>query len=251
MHPGRGAFADREQARQAGPSVRSGGDPAHVIVSRRGDRDRRLARVQPGPHTGGEHHRKFLREAGPDRAATIQKGTAPAGPRRVHRTRHHIARLQVGVRRLAQKEVAVPVDQPRALAPQGLGGQRHGVQTDINGGRMELHELGVENFRARAIRRRHAFTQQGGGGGGVDEQAAGTARGQHHGGGQDLDHPPRTGCPSLDQGAAHPAAGVLNQTAQPPIFPDLDMRRGTHRRDQGRQDRPARSVAADPCHAGV
>ena len=222
-----------------------------MVVGRRGDRDRRLARVQPGPHTGGEDGGKLLGQLRPDGAAAVEEGPATGGARGMHRPRHNIARLQVGVRRLAQQEAAVPIDQPRALAPESLGGQRHGVEADIHGGRMELHELRVEDFRAREIGCGHAFAQQGGRGGGAGEQAAGAAGGQHHGGGQNLDHPPRTGRPTLDQGTADPTAGVLDQAAQPPVFPDLDMRRGAHGRDQGRQDRPPRAVAADPGDAGV
>ena len=248
MHPGRGAFADREQARQAGAPVGPGGDPAHVIVGRRGDRDRGLARVQPGPHTGGEYGRKLFGEGAADRRAAIEERAPSLGTRKMNGPRHHIARLQIGIRRLAEQEPAVPVDQPGSLATQGFGSQGHGIQADVDGGRVKLYELRVENFRARAIGQRHTLAQQGGGGCGPGKQAARPAGRQHHGRGQHLDHPPRT---ALDQGTTDTTAGILDQTAQPPVFPDFDMRRGAHRRDQGREDGPPCPVPADPGDTGV
>ena len=40
------------------------------------------------------------------------------------------------------------VDQHGALAAQGLGGQRRRVAADVDGRRVELHELGIGDGRA-------------------------------------------------------------------------------------------------------
>ena len=50
------------------------------------------------------------------------------------------------------KRRARRVDQGRAFAAQGFGGQRRGVAANVDGGRVELHEFGVGDAGAGARR---------------------------------------------------------------------------------------------------
>ncbi|MNV36630.1 hypothetical protein D3C71_1281160 [compost metagenome] len=180
------------------------------------------------------------------RLGRVQKRPASVGPCCVHRPRHDVARGQIGVFVRAQQEGAGPVDQPGTLAAQGLGRQRRRVETYIDGGGMELHELRVEDFSPRLIGQRQSLAAQGRGVGRHLIQTADPAGGQDHGGGKDLVHPSAA---TFDQGPAHPAVRVLDQAAQPPVFPDLDMFGGARGGHHRRQDGPPGAVAAHPRHA--
>ena len=81
----------------------------------------------------------------------------------------------------AHEALAASVDQHRAFAAQRLGGERGRVAADIDGGRMELHELGVGDHRAGPGGDGDAFAARLAriGGDGVD--LAGAAGREHHG----------------------------------------------------------------------
>ena len=52
--------------------------------------------------------------------------------------------------------LAVPVDEPRALAAQRLGNQEPGRTGQLERGRMKLHELEIRDARAGVVRERDA-----------------------------------------------------------------------------------------------
>ncbi len=95
-----------------------------------------------------------------------------------------------------------------ALAAQGLAGQGRGVEAEVDGGGVELHELRIGDPRPGQGRQPQPLAAHGGRVGGHGVEAAEPAGGQHRRRSDHLDQPPA----ALDQGAAHgrrsrPAAG--------------------------------------------
>jgi hypothetical protein len=76
--------------------------------------------------------------------------------------------------------LATAVDQRRAFTAQRFGGERRGIATDHDGGRVKLHELGICDHRARACGDRKAGSAGLARIGGDSIEMANAARGQHH-----------------------------------------------------------------------
>ena len=73
--PGARALADREQPGQARAAVQVGGDPAHHVVGRRGDRDELTLGIDPGSAQRGDDVGKQRRS--PPRACPSATAAAP------------------------------------------------------------------------------------------------------------------------------------------------------------------------------
>ena len=80
--------------------------------------------------------------------------------------------------------LAVAVHQARAFSAQGLGGQGRGVGADVDGGGMELDELGIVDARADGGGQGQALAAHGGRIGG-DRIEAAEAAGRQDGGRRD------------------------------------------------------------------
>ncbi len=148
---------------------------------------------------------------------------------------------------LGHEGVAFTVDQLRARAAQGLGGEGRGVGPDVYGGRVELDEFGIGDGGARQGRGGQAFAAQLARVGGHRIEAAQAPGGEDHRRGDDFQQPAL----SLGQHPANPAALVLQEGVQANILADLHVRRGHGPGDHGLHDRPAGAVALDPGDAGV
>ena len=108
--------------------------------------------------------REGFGEARADGFAAIEKRAAPGGDLGEHAARHDIARRQLAARIDGQHEaLAAAVDQRRAFAAQRFGRERRGIDADVDGGRMELHELGVGDHGAGARRHGDRFAARIGG----------------------------------------------------------------------------------------
>ena len=110
---------------------------------------------------------------------------------------HHVARRQ-----FVGEAFAAHVLQRRAFAAQRLAEQEPRSAFERQGGGMELDELDIADFGARAIRHSHAVAGGDVGIGGVQEYAAQPAGGQQHGA---RSHRQRVPAPALSHTMA-PAA---------------------------------------------
>jgi hypothetical protein len=134
-----------------------------------------------------------------------------------------------------------------AVAAQGLGRQRHRVEADVDGGRVELDEFRVEDLGARRPGQGHSLALQGHRRGRASEQTARAAGRQDDSRGDHFNQ----GAVLFDHRATDASARVLNQGAQTGAFPDRDVRGSPCRGDQSRQNRAPGTVPADPGHPGA
>ena len=146
---GRGAFADGRRGHRAwcAPHM-SVADAAHVIVRGRRDRDW-LRRADRGPRSCRRRTRSgsAAGKCAPTASRASRKAPRPACAFKMDRARHHVARRQIGDERFA-----LGVDDMCAFAAQRFGRERRGIAADVDGGGMELHELGIGDQRARRAR---------------------------------------------------------------------------------------------------
>ena len=91
------------------------------------------------------------------RLARIEEDAMSGADVRGHGARDDVARLELGAALARHEPRAGFIDQHRALAAHGFAHQRHGIEPDIQRGRMELHELHVGQRRAGASGQRHAL----------------------------------------------------------------------------------------------
>ena len=133
----------------------------------------------------------MLSKIRPERAA-IEEGAAAAHHFAIDAAGDDVAgtKLRILVHR-AHEALAAAVDQHRTLAAQSLGGERGGIAADIDGGRMELHELGVGDHGAGTGGNGDAFAARFARIGGDRIELARAAGGEHHGGG--VEHQGRSG----------------------------------------------------------
>ena len=122
-------FAAGVQARQRGAARGVGGDPAHVVVRRRARPGSAAARVDAGrPWQAANTAGNSSGSRSPTRLAGVEEGAAcRRRSRRGWRGRRRRAAPARRRMRPAMKRSPVGVDQHRAFAAQGLGGQRRGV----------------------------------------------------------------------------------------------------------------------------
>jgi hypothetical protein len=160
--------------------------------------------------------------------------------------RHHVPRRQLGVGVIAGHEgFAVPIDQLGAFAAQGFGGQRGRIAADVDGGRVELHELGIGDGRAGQGRKGQALALEVGRRGGDAIEAADAAGRQDGGGSDELDQL----AVLFGQHAADASLGVAQQAAQPAAGAHLYVARRQGGGDHRVHDRAAGLVALHPRHA--
>ncbi len=224
--------------RRAAVGVRQ--HPAHVIVRRGRDRDRRFQRVDARFLAGGENGREAYGEL--LHGAHVEEGAAAGCDLGENPARHHVAgrKLRGGID-FQHEALAGFVDEDRALPAQRLGGERGRIAPHVERGRMELHELGVGDHRAGACRSGQppplGFARIGG-----DRiEPAEAARGQHHGAGRDGD---RLGVsPRRPRRDAGDIAAVGQQIVHDDPFEHADRRRLAHGGDQRGHDRGAGPVA--------
>ena len=151
--PGGGDLADGPKAFHSGAAAHVGGDAAHVIVRGGRDGDEPVDGIDAGGATVGVDGRKGFREMRADGGAAIEESTAPGRDLGEHAAGDDIARRQLGIGMQALHEaLAGGVDEDGTFAAQGFGGQWRGIDIGVDGGGMELHELGVGNHGAGAGR---------------------------------------------------------------------------------------------------
>ena len=157
--------------------------------------------------------------ASPTRLAGVEEGAAAGGALGGDGPGDHVARREVAGRVIAAHEGrAVGVHQPRALAAQGFGGQRRRIGRDVDGGRMELDELGIADARAGQGRHGQALAAHAGGIGGHGVEAADPAGRQQGGRGDDLDRSP----PASTRAPRTRPAASGEQGARRAAFANLD-----------------------------
>ena len=182
---------------------------------------------------------------GPEMAA-IEESATSAGDLAEHGARHDVARAKLGVFvHRAHETLPPPIDEQRAFAAQGLGGERRGILANIDGGRMKLDELGVGDDRAGAGGDGDALATRLAriGGDGVD---LARAAGCEHDGACRQQQPARQ-WPALDRhklDALH-AAVAQQEIAGGEALDHADRWRGAHSREQRRHDGAPRGVALD------
>ena len=120
---------------------------------RRRHRDRLGRRVDAGLEAGRGDSGEFLGESGAHGLGGVEEGAASAGEFGEHAARDNVAggEFRILVQR-RHEALSGAVDQNGALAAQGLGGERRGIAADVDGGGMELHELGVGDHARRRAR---------------------------------------------------------------------------------------------------
>ncbi len=248
MDAGGGALAGGEQAGQGRTAVGVGPDPAHVVVRRRGDGDRLDARIDPGSHAGGEDGGELVGESRSHRLAGVQEGAAARAPLGLDGAGDDVAGGQFGGGMVAGHEgAALAVDQLGALAAQGFGGQRRGVGADVDGGGVELDELGIDDLSPGQGGQGQALAPDLGRIGGDGVEAAKAAGRQDHGGGGDLG--PLAG--HVGQNAAYAAGDVRQQRQGADVLADLDVGAGPGLGRDGQHDGAAGAVATDAGDAGA
>ena len=126
--------------------------------------------------------REVLFDKRPRLVREVQKDAVVPEPLHfmVNRPRHHITRGQFGVWVItAHERLAVGMDQPRALAAQGLGDQKGFCPRVIQTGRVKLDKFHIGNATARAPGHGNPVARAGVGIAGIEINLAGAARGQH------------------------------------------------------------------------
>ncbi len=183
-----------------------------------------------------------------DRLAGVEEGAAALGDLAMDRPGDHVAGREVGHRVVGGHErPPLGVDQHRALAAQGLAGQGRRVEVDVDGGGVELDELGIGDLSPRQGRQRQALAADGDGIGGDGVEAAQAAGGEDGGRGGDL----HQSAAHLGQHAAHTTFGVGQQGPSAGLVTDLDLAAGDSEGADRLHDRPSGLVALDPGHAGA
>ena len=136
------------------------------------------------------------------------------------------------------------IDQDRALAAQGLGRQRRGIAADVDGSRMELHELRIGDDRAGARRHAEAFAArlQGIGRDGVERAEA--AGGEDDGGGAEQ-HQPRVLADACAREQAGDAAILKREFDGVEAFEQRDRRRRERAFGQRARNLGTGAVAGD------
>ncbi len=147
MKSGSGDLAAGPQAGDGRPAARRHRHPAHVVVSRRPDRDRLPGRIEPGGVTDRGDGREAPRETAAERDPGIEKHFLPRGDLPPDGAGDHVPGCQLGAGHVGHEALAAAVDQDGAFAPDRLRGQRHRIGAQRQRGRMELDELQVAQDR--------------------------------------------------------------------------------------------------------
>ena len=160
---------------------------------------------------------------------------------RRHGARDDVARLELGTALPRHEALAGLVDQHRALAAHGLADQRHGIEPDIERGRMELHELHVGQRRAGPRRQRQALADGAQRVGGVRRRARPARRSPARRDGS------AAGRRSDGPAASTPAMPRSSTSRRRASSPSITVIEGValHRRDQRAHDRRPGAVARD------
>ena len=182
MHPGARHLADGEEARHRGASVEVGGDAAHPIVRRRGDRYGFARPVDAvATQLGVDGGKALGEEVGAERSRVETDGPpALRGHRVGDAAGHDVTRRELGIRMHVDHEpVSGVVDEHCTLAAHGLGDEEVHLSRERRG--VELVELEVGDGRARPHRRGETVAGGEGRVGGVREQLPGAAGGEDDG----------------------------------------------------------------------
>ena len=122
-----------------------------------------------------------MRELGADGLAAIEEHFVAGGDLAMDGAGDDIARRQFAHRGCAAHETPPGfVDQDRAFAAQGFGGQRRGIAPDGDRGGMELHEFRIGDHGTGARRHAQAFAAGFGRIGGHGIERAQAARCEDH-----------------------------------------------------------------------
>ena len=134
------------------------------------------------------------------------------------------------------KRSPAAIDERRAFAAQRFGGERRRIDAGVDGGRMELHELGVGDHGAGASRHGDGFAARIGRVGRDGEQRADAAGREDHGGGRnELIGAVAERC-WADQAHAFDAAVVGDEVVGLVAFEHADRRRVAHGGDERLHD---------------
>ncbi len=243
---GRHLAAHRKPGQRRPPAI-VGGDAAHVVM--RGGRHRNSFThgIDARCGAGGVDGWESVGKARPYRLAAVEINARAAAELAVNGARHDVARRKLGHGMTAQHEAFAPaVDEDRALAAQGFGGERRGVAADGDGGGMELHEFGVGDERARACGHGKPVALRRGGIGGHGVKRAHASGRQHHMARADENERARLAlvpAMGLGEDAAH-APLMECQRARTMAREHADRGRGRHRAAERGDDRFARAIAA-------
>ena len=233
-------LAARPQAVDRAAARRVHDDAAHVVVDRRPHGDGLDRGIEAGGAAACRDGGEARREIAAQRGTRVEEDTMAGGDVGGHGARDDVARLELGAPLPRHETRAGLVDQHRAFAAHRLADQRHGIETDIERGGMELHEFHVGESGAGARRERQALTNGAQRIGGMGVEPAQPAGRQHHATGGQQAGAPR----SCRQHARH-AAVVDQQAARLQPLDHGDGRRGAHGGNQRPHDRRARAVAGD------
>ena len=149
--PVAGRFAARPKAGERAAALGVHGDPAHVIVLRRPNRDRLARRIDAGRAAGRGDDREARREPRPDRRARVEED-APALRALAAMARATTSRGASSAPGTSGHEpLAGIVDQDRAFAAHRLADQRHRI-----GARRRARSGGTARTPCRRVSRRRA-----------------------------------------------------------------------------------------------
>ena len=247
MQAGRSDLADGPQARHAGATARIGGDAAHVVVRRRRDRDQLARRIDAGllaqREHGGEGRR---RSASPMAARQSRKAPRPAATS-VNTARATTSRGASSARGSSCRHEAFAgrIDQRRAFAAQRFRRQRRRIEADVDGGGMELHELGVGDHGAGARRHGDGLAARVRRVGRDRVEAADAARRQNYGAGGEVLVDLLAGGAGAHEAHAFDAAVGDDQLVGLVAFEHADRRRRAHLGDQRVENGGAGAVAGN------
>jgi len=116
------------------------------------------ARIDACRAAGFEHGGEVIREVRADGGAAIEEGAAASCAFGMDGAGDLVARGEITERVIVGHEGASgAIDQFCAFATQGFGGEWGRVAADIDGGGVELHELGVGDQRACRVGHRHCI----------------------------------------------------------------------------------------------
>jgi hypothetical protein len=143
------------------------------------DRDRVAGGINAGGAADSGDAGKALGEAAAERRARVEEHAMPMGETAPHRTRHDVARLELGATLTCHEALSSLVDQNRTFTAHRLAHQRHRIEPGIERSGMELDEFHVGEHGSSAGGKRHALADRAQRIGGMTIEPTAAAGGDH------------------------------------------------------------------------